>query len=339
MKKENKYINVLDFQQPEYPMTFIVGARGVGKTISALSQKLKYNYNNDSKFIYLRRYLTEIETSSFDLELLGRLIGHEVTRAPYTTDNGVAIDTLWVEDKPVAYLFSLSTIAKYKSNSFADVTEIVYDEFLDLRNRELKNETSVFMQFAMTVFRQFDRYKVLFLSNATNLYNCYFLDFEVLPTGRISKFRNMGIKIVMYETSSILETEHANSVLGKQVAFLEGDDGSSLSNNFSNAFDDFIRKLPPQAKYLSTFRLNGDLYGYFLSDEGGVISRKHDASYKSRFALRYTDQTEDYRVIDFQRYSGLRAQLFAGQLFFTDVKTRSRFMKVLRRSTVMQEED
>ena len=39
--KQKKYIDVGQFQQPEYPVTFIIWARGVGKTISSLSQKLK----------------------------------------------------------------------------------------------------------------------------------------------------------------------------------------------------------------------------------------------------------------------------------------------------------
>ena len=54
--KNKKYIDVAQFQQEEYPVTFIIGARGVGKTISSLSQKLKANWANHTMFIYLLRY-------------------------------------------------------------------------------------------------------------------------------------------------------------------------------------------------------------------------------------------------------------------------------------------
>ena len=47
-----KYINPADIQQDRYPVTFIIGARGVGKTIGALKDKLLKNYENKTMFMY-----------------------------------------------------------------------------------------------------------------------------------------------------------------------------------------------------------------------------------------------------------------------------------------------
>ena len=328
--KQKKFINVEQFEQEEYPVTFIIGARGVGKTISSLSQKLKSNWKNHTMFIYLRRYQSEIETASFNLALLSKLVGHTVTRDWATDKNGKKVDCLLVDNNVVCYLLALSTAAKYKSNDYSDVTEIIYDEFIDPRGRELKNETKLFLNFAMTVFRDFSKYHALFLANATNLYNCYFLDFMVMPRYKITKFSKLGIKIVMYQTSEALNQEHYNSVLGQQVLRLEGEDSSSLANRFDNAFDDFISGLTKYAKYQLTVRLDGVDYGVYSDVDWVIISTKVDPSYPEKYAMTYDDATNDFTMIDPMQTNSFIAAFKRGQLRFTDVKSRSKWIKFFK---------
>lgn len=328
--KQQKFINVEQFEQEEYPVTFIIGARGVGKTISSLSQKLKSNWKNHTMFIYLRRYQSEIETASFNLALLSKLVGHTVTRDWATDKNGKKVDCLLVDNNVVCYLLALSTAAKYKSNDYSDVTEIIYDEFIDPRGRELKNETKLFLNFAMTVFRDFSKYHALFLANATNLYNCYFLDFMVMPKYKITKFSKLGIKIVMYQTSEALNQEHYNSVLGQQVLRLEGEDSSSLANRFDNAFDDFISGLTKYAKYQLTVRLDGVDYGVYSDVNWIIISTKVDPSYPEKYAMTYDDATNDFTMIDPMQTNSFIAAFKRGQLRFTDVKSRSKWIKFFK---------
>lgn len=328
--KQKKFINVEQFEQEEYPVTFIIGARGVGKTISSLSQKLKSNWKNHTMFIYLRRYQSEIETASFNLALLSKLVGHTVTRDWATDKNGKKVDCLLVDNNVVCYLLALSTAAKYKSNDYSDVTEIIYDEFIDPRGRELKNETKLFLNFAMTVFRDFSKYHALFLANATNLYNCYFLDFMVMPRYKITKFSKLGIKIVMYQTSDALNQEHYNSVLGQQVLRLEGEDSSSLANRFDNAFDDFISGLTKYAKYQLTVRLDGVDYGVYSDVDWIIISTKVDPSYPEKYAMTYDDATNDFTMIDPMQTNSFIAAFKRGQLRFTDVKSRSKWIKFFK---------
>lgn len=328
--QQKKFINVEQFEQEEYPVTFIIGARGVGKTISSLSQKLKSNWQNHTMFIYLRRYQSEIETASFNLALLSKLVGHTVTRDWATDKNGKKVDCLLVDNNVVCYLLALSTAAKYKSNDYSDVTEIIYDEFIDPRGRELKNETKLFLNFAMTVFRDFSKYHALFLANATNLYNCYFLDFMVMPRYKITKFSKLGIKIVMYQTSEALNQEHYNSVLGQQVLRLEGEDSSSLANRFDNAFDDFISGLTKYAKYQLTVRLDGVDYGVYSDVDWIIISTKVDPSYPEKYAMTYDDATNDFTMIDPMQTNSFIAAFKRGQLRFTDVKSRSKWIKFFK---------
>ena len=329
----SKYIHVSSFEQDAYPVTFIIGARGVGKTVHALSENLKRCFENGTQFIYLRRYQTEIDTLSINLALLSDLIGHEITLDNIKDESGRTSKMILVDGEPVCYILALSVASKYKSNDYSKVDKIVYDEFIDINGRELKNETKLFINFAMTVFRDFSKYRALFLANATDLYNCYFLDFEVMPRSTVTKFHDKGIKIIMYRTNAELDDERLNTVLAKQVGLIEGADGSSLSNNFDNQFNDFLDKVKNGDKYICTYRLNGAYYGMFYhqADQRYIISDKADLTFKRKKALKFEDATNDFPVVDFDDFSALRGIFKGTHLFFTNAKTRTYFIKYLKK--------
>lgn len=332
----SKYIKPSKFEDHKFPVTFIVGARGVGKTINSLAENLKRCYEAKTMFIYLRRYQTEIDTLGLNLQLLSDLIKCDVTIDLYKDDSGRVVKVLMVNDVPTAYLLALSVASKYKSNDYSRVDKIIYDEFIDIKGRELKNETFLFINFAMTVFRDFSKYNVLFLSNATNLYNCYFLDLEILPKSRITKFKDKGIKIVMYETSSELDKERLSTVLAKQVEIIEGEQGSSLSNNFDNEFNDFLTKLNKNCKYQFTLALNNDKYGVYYDTKQDIyiISPKYDRTNKNKYACTYEDSANDFPVITPILLGNLKANFERGTLYFTDPKTRTRFIKYIKKGSV-----
>lgn len=332
-KNEKKYINIMDFMQKEYPLTFILGARSVGKTISAFTTLIKHFKETGERGVYIRRYDTEIETSAINLSLLGQLTGSEINRGKVKV-NGVATDMIMVDGEPAIYMLALSVASKYKSNSFDNVWLVIYDEFIDLDNRELRSETKKFMQFMMTVFREYDKLRATFLANATNIFNCYFLDFEVMPESRVTKYKELGIKIIMYQTSEELKQEQINTVMSKLVSKLEGDEGSSLENKFTANFDNFISKLSKNAKYIGTYKLNDELYGCYKEKDYYLISRKYDEGFKRKNALSYEDVDEDFELINWDAYSTLRGWFMKRRVRFTDVKTRTAFIRRFKKMSL-----
>ena len=333
MKKQSKFINLNDFISDNYATTFILGARGVGKTIGAFLLMINNFVNHNTKGVYMRRYNTEIETTAIDLSLLSELSNHKISRDKVDV-NGVTTDMILVDNKPAIYMVALSVAGKYKSNSYSDAEIIIYDEFIDLRNRELKNETKLFLNFAMTVFRDFTKYKALFLANNTNIFNNYFLDFEIIPTGKITKFRNKGIKIVVYKTSVTLDNERNSTSLAKLVRDIEGENNSSLSNIAVGNFEDFIRKLDKNCRYMGTYKLDGQYFGCYATKQNDfIISKKYDLSSNYSCALSYDDVSEEFPLVDFQRYMYLRNSFYNLHVFFTDVKTRSMFVKKFKNNT------
>lgn len=310
-----------------------LNARGTGKTINTFLTAIKEFNETGKKSIYMRRYDTEIETSSIDFNLVSELTGCDITREKYKMD-GVTTDMILVDDKPAIYMLALSVAGKYKSKSFADVDTIYYDEFLDMYDRELKNETKLFLNFAMTVFRDFTKFKAVFLANSTNLFNNYFLDLEIMPSAKITKFRDIGVKIVMYRTSEELDKERRNTVLAKVVAKVEGDEGSSLENKFSGSFTNFIKKLSKEARYKATLKLNNEIFGLYKDGKDDVITPKADDNFKKKYAMTYQDVEEEYPLIDWEAYSALRYRFLKTHVFFTDVKTRSSFMRKFKKNSL-----
>ena len=151
-----------------------------------------------------------------------------------------------------------------------------------------------------------------------------------MPKYKITKFSKLGIKIVMYQTSDALNSEHYNSILGKQVLRLEGEDSSSLANRFDNAFDDFISSLDKYAKYQMTIHLGGAAYGIYTDLDFIIISTKVDPAYPAKYAMTYDDASNDVPIIDPMQTNTFIAAFKRGQLRFTDVKSRSKWIKFFK---------
>ena len=333
-KKRSKYINLPDFMQKEFPWLFIVGSRGCGKSINIFVTAINEFKKSGRRSIYLRRFDTEIERTAIDLSLIGSLTNTEVAREKVKI-NGVNTDVITVDEEPAIYMIALSVAGKFKSNAFPNIYAIFYDEFLDMNNRELKDETNKFPQFATTVFRDMSQFKAVFVANATNLFNCYFLDLEILPTSTITRNKDLGVKIVMYKTSEELQQEQLSSKLARIVQHIEGDEGSSLTNTFKGNFDTFIRKLGKNDKYLGTYKLNDTLYGAYKHGSDVIISSKADPNFKFKLALSYGDVDEEFALVDWERYQTLRQMFLRQHVFFTDIRTRTIFMKRFKKSSLM----
>lgn len=342
----NKYININNFIQKEYPTTFIIGARGVGKTVQSFVTEIKRCYKNDKKFIYLRRYQTEIETLGIPLQLLSDLTGLLVQIETVKDENGRSVRMITagigeeyedVDDegntvkktkvknkKNIGYLLALSTASKYKSNDYSNTEIIIYDEFIDIRGRELKNEVNLFLNFAMTVFRDFSKYKALFLANATNMFNCYFIEFNMLPKGQITKNKELGIKIVMYRTSDELN-ERNKEPLAKLMEFTNPDD-SSLSNKFF-VNDGYLGKLDANSSCQSVILFDGREFGLWTRGDGAyIVSNKTDKSAKH---LSFDDVREDYEYRPVVA-AILAQQLIKGNLAFSNEMVRGIWFKMFK---------
>lgn len=161
--------------------TFVVGARGCGKTWSSKHMLFKKFIRHGHKFVYLMRYDTELEqaTSSgrFFADLQDKFPEFEFKREG---DEGLLrhadTDEPWEQ---VCYFKALSSRAM-KALSDPDIKWIVFDEFLPNPGVPyLKNEVEKFLEFYFTISRGTRNTRVLFLGNNTRSVNPYFTYFNI----------------------------------------------------------------------------------------------------------------------------------------------------------------
>lgn len=320
----SKYFNLSDFESSKYQTLFIIGARGVGKTVSTVSTMIKRCYKHHTKFIYLRRYQTEIDTLGFNLKLFSDLTGLTVEQKVVKDDSGRKVLMLTANNQAVGYLLALSVASRYKSNDYSNTELIVYDEFIDIRNRELKNEVNLYLNFAMTVFRDFNKYRAVFLANATNLFNCYFVDFNTFPRSRITNYKKLGIKIVMYEETAELKERDSSSLA--RLVRVAGDGDSSLDNEFKQQ-NGYLKDLSGKTKALAIVSLEGKTYGLWKDQDVNILSQKVDPSNTHKISVDELD--EDWRY-DPAILVNLSNMLKNNHLYFDSEFVRGVWLKALK---------
>lgn len=323
----SKYINIMDFVDDKYPTTFILGARGVGKTISSFVESIKHCYEYDETFIYMRRYDTEIESLGINIPLISTLSGYNVNVEVVKDENtGRRSKMITAEKnkvkKNVGYLVALSVASNYKSNAYVNPYIVIYDEFIDIRNRELKNEVRLFVNFCSTFFRE-SQYRAVLLANATNLFNSYFINFKIMPKGKVTKFKDKGIKIVMYQNDNLKKEK--DKPLNKLFYLLDAD-SPELTNKFIET-NGFVQRLEKGAVPIQIIRLDDVDYGLWMSKNKYIISNKIDPSVKNRVSI---DKLTDGYIYDHRLFIDISAYLSIGDLAFDSEYIRGIWLKYLK---------
>lgn len=329
-KKNNMYLQMDNLLDSHTRWLMIVGARGVGKTINSLAWAIKKAFDSDQQFIYVRRYEVEIKKLRIDTKLISNLTGLDVYLDKVKDDSSNSATTMIVAKnkndvvKPVAFFVPLSTYSKYKSLDFSTVFLVIYDEFIDPTGRELPNEVDKFLEFLKTVFRDDYKTKVVFLANATDAFNCYFVYWNVVPTNKITNLKDEQIKIIMYQTPDNFIKEKEKSPINRWI--LHGDeDDPNITNKFQIE-GDFIKKQSSSAKCLYTVQLKGRDFGIWRSNKYLTISKKTDPAATK---ISIDDLSEEYEYRPYYLI-GLSDSLKGKRLTFSDLVTRGIWFKAFK---------
>lgn len=191
---DNGYINMEGIIQQNLPFNFVVGGRGTGKTYGAL----KYCMDNHIKFIYMRRTDTIIQTlinSEFspinpiakDEESI--VVTQKINK--YITgfydgmidEQGKVIPESQI---PFGCAVGLSVVGNMRGWDASDYQILIMDEFIAEKHEHyIKNESEVFFNAYETINRNRELkgekpLQVLFLANANDLTNDYFLTLKLI---------------------------------------------------------------------------------------------------------------------------------------------------------------
>lgn len=264
-KSENIYLNIWDYKDDKYPFQVFIGARGCGKTYSALRGVIQGEC--EGKFIYMRRTQDELDLVMDSKQGEGANPFKPINDDFYTNYGFTSIvphllgvyhrtvnenNNYVYEGQPIGYGVSLSTIAKIRGLSFEDCDILIYDEFIKEKHiRKMKGESDALFNALETINRNRElkgKKPVMcyLLANSNDIYNEIFIglgivtDIErMLRQGKEHKyFPERGLAVHVLKDNPAYTEKKSQTALYKLTAGTQFSD-MALHNDFSyNDFSD-----------------------------------------------------------------------------------------------------
>lgn len=319
----------------------VMGSRGTGKTFGAKVKGIKNAIHKGEEFIYLRRYKDELKFSrdGFFADVVAegkfpeidfKVDGNKGLWAPaYTAD--------WDKRpwKVCVHFFALSVGGQIKSQSFPDVTLLIYDEFVIEKGnvQYLDNEVKKFNDFYSTIDRYKGKTRALFLSNSVSIMNPYFLAWNIEPKQDDDwMILKSGFIAVHFHKSAEFQEAVFATPFGK---FIQGTEYAdyAVGNQFLDNNDLMIASKTPEARYRWTLE----------TLHGGYMSLWYDRQAYCWYAQRKRPKAEDIHTLDpakvsphktllinsDKHFSLVKTAFRHGRLFFDSPQTRNAFREVL----------
>ena len=217
-----KYYSLNKINKKNATYNVIFGERSNGKTYATLKQVLENYFSDGSQFAYIRRWSVDVQPKRMNnlfnaiIEdgYLEKLSGGKFTAIFYRTgrfylctynDKGKPI---YNEEDIIGYAFSLSENEHNKANSYPQVTNIIFDEFLT-NKIYLPDEFILFMNTVSTIVRQRTNVKIYMLGNTVNKYCPYFKEMGLT---NILSMKQGSIDLYTYGDSKLkVAVEYADS--------------------------------------------------------------------------------------------------------------------------------
>lgn len=286
-KNKIKYWEIWNVLSKNARYMLIIGERSNGKTYGTLTYCLEEYFKDGSEFAYIRRWDEDLVgkkgESLFNAHIKNGVIrklskgkwNHVVykSRAYYfafVDDEGV----MTTDVRPFAYAFALTQGEHYKSNSYPDIRNIIFDEFLT-RGMYLPDEFVIFQNVLSTIIRQRDDVKIFMLGNTVNKYCPY--------------FKEMGLNRIQSQKAGTIDVyEYGNTGLRVAVEYCSMN-GSEKKSNVYFAFNN------PRLEMIKTGAWEIDIYPHYPRDIYTGINPLLDIKYT--FFIQFEGNTLQCEII------------------------------------------
>lgn len=274
-------------------LNFIIGERGCGKSYNLKTYLLNRFKKKHRKFIYLRRYDTELKKSLKDNEFFKDVALDKM----FSNDEfEVRGDKFYINKQVCGYAIPLSKASIYKSVPFPDIDIIMFDEFLidNGTYHYLLDEPEKLLDFIETVGR-LRNIQVFLLGNNISLINPYFDYFNVsVPYNSDIKTFKEGLILVNYIKNEAYRKVKKESNFGKLI------DGTkygsyAIDNEALKDNNNFIKKKSPKAKFFFNLVINNHTYGVWMDYTSNqmFISKSINNNHPVTITFNYEDHTEN----------------------------------------------
>lgn len=269
----------------EADITFVIEARGHGKTFGLREQFIRDYIKNKEHFCVVTRHDNQIPEIARDY--FGLLYKPDSSGLPSSKvvrnhnfifkKEGYVYYVQELEnetDKPdadrweiIGYFVSLSKAQKYKEMTFTNVRRMVFDECLieqpNARNSYLPSEYEAFTSLVYTVFREqpnsVQKHNVYLLSNACNMVNPYFERYDInrIPDKGFSWWGNKQLLLYVGNDDAYSSQMAENTIAGRMAQ--RSDYGQlALGNDFRESNEiDYLAKKTKNAKLLYGLSVKG----------------------------------------------------------------------------------
>ena len=329
---DNGYLNMRGIAQEGYPFTFIVSARGWGKTYGALDDVKE----NDIRFMYMRRTQTQIDLCMVDdfspFKTLNQDKGWNVRLKKVSKYNSMFYSELSEGIKLHGFACALSTVSNLRGFDASDIERIIYDEFIpEKHEKPIKNEADALWNAYETMNRNRELQgkkpiQLICLANSNELGNPIFESLGLINIAdKMNKsgnecYRddNRGILLIMPARSAIGEKKRNTALyrLTKGTGFSE----MALDNSFRVNRQHITPR--PIIEY-NPVCIIGELCIYRHKSKRAWYA----TTYKTGFFKNiYT--TSDADILNYRRVFGVHWDLYIeDKIDFEDVLAEKLFLK------------
>ena len=333
---DNGYINFDWIVQKNYPFTFLVGAKSIGKTYNALLYAIEHNI----KFIYMRRTQTQLDAIKDEedspLKAINIKTKYNIQPKPinksligfYHAEFNEEEQKDVIHGKLIGYGIALSTFQNISSVGFNDVDLLIYDEFIPMRHeRSIKDESMVFFKLLDNISRNRElegrKHLIVWcLANPDRLDNALFLELGLTDIARKHKSEiytndEMGVLLIQPLNSPISEKKKETTLykLTKNTKYYK----LAIENKF-DVDDSLIRSL--NLEQFNLICMLDVLCFYKHKSENIYYVTKH---IRGECKNKYLNNTKDIKAFK-NKYSYILKALYKNKLYFENYECLSIYM-------------
>ena len=323
---KKQYYDISNILQTKAQYMMLLGQRANGKSYQAKKTVLEDSYNNDNKFVYLRRYKADIKTKAVESYFEDMPIS-KLTKNEY--DGIVAWNgSIYfskinekgekVKGKEIGKYCALNEYERYKSWAFVDFTYILYEEFIT-DNIYLTDEPRQLQQFVSTVARH-RQITVLLIGNTLSRVCPYFSEWCL---DGVLKQKQGTIEVYHYHMEDnvidIAVEYCANANFENKMFF-----GQTAKQIVSGEWDTVeVPKLPrKQSEYESVYEVLVEYQKFqFVLNllvepiDGGVICFVYPFTGQRKIARKITEQFSDNPMISARLDTTKRPEYLISECF------------------------
>lgn len=331
------------------PITMVVGERGRGKTYGIRKKAIRTCVETGKTYVEIVRYVNDIDGDDgikwgyFDKlieknefpNLQFKVEKHRAYWA-YKNDNP--------EWKLLLYFVAMTQHQKLKTNTFANVRFVIFDEFILERNDRfhhyLKDEFNVLAGLINTILRQ-DRFavkhpnvNVILMGNALDMVNPYFFNIglERMPDYGYHWYCNK-----LYLLHYVAPDKHTANMVDNTIAGRMIKGSRAVASTFENVFEQdndlFIADKSSDSIYQFGFEYDNQRFGVWADFNAGLYY-VNDKIVKDSLMFAITDSERKINQIQVKRSNPYMQNLLQvyeiGYCRFNNPKIRERFINAMR---------